>query len=88
VIFNLHVEHDDADVARAADTFRGLIDLAIDRQGSYYLTYHRWATRRQLETCYPQFRDFLGRKAAHDPSELFQSDWYRHQRALLEAPPA
>lgn len=85
VIFNLHVEHDDAGVARAADAFRGLIDLAIDRQGSYYLTYHRWATGKQLETCYPQFGDFLARKAEHDPSELFQSDWYRHQRALLEA---
>jgi FAD/FMN-containing dehydrogenase len=86
VIFNLHVEHDDAGVARAVDAFRGLIDLAIDRQGSYYLTYHRWATRRQLEACYPQFGDFLARKAEHDPSDLFQSDWYRHQRRLLEAP--
>lgn len=86
VIFNLHVEHNDAGLARAADAFRGLIDLAIDRQGSYYLTYHRWATRRQLETCYPQFGEFLARKAEHDPAELFQSDWYRHQRGLLEGP--
>jgi hypothetical protein len=75
-------------VARAADAFRGLIDLAIVRSGSYYLTYHRWATRNQLETCYPKFGDFLAHKAERDPTELFQSDWYRHQRALLEAPAA
>jgi FAD/FMN-containing dehydrogenase len=88
VIFNLHIEHDDAGVARAADAFRGLIDLAIVRSGSYYLTYHRWATRNQLETCYPKFGDLLAHKAERDPTELFQSDWYRHQRALLEAPAA
>jgi FAD/FMN-containing dehydrogenase len=85
VIFNIHVEHNDAGLARATDAFRDLIDLAIDREGSYYLTYHRWATTRQLDTCYPQFGGFLARKAEHDPSELFQSDWYRHQRRLLES---
>lgn len=80
VIFNLHVRHDPAGQAHAADAFRRLIDMAIARGGSYYLTYHRHATRAQVEACYPRFREFLALKLRHDPAERFQSDWYRHHR--------
>lgn len=83
VIFNLHVRHDPAGQAHAADAFRRLIDMAIARGGSYYLTYHRHATRAQVEACYPRFREFLALKLRHDPEERFQSDWYRHHRKLL-----
>jgi FAD/FMN-containing dehydrogenase len=81
VIFNLHVRHDRAGEARAAEAFRRLIDTAIRRNGSFYLTYHRHATRAQIEACYPRFREFLRLKRAYDPAEQFQSDWYRHYRA-------
>jgi FAD/FMN-containing dehydrogenase len=87
VIFNLHVDHSRAGVARAADAFRLLIDLAIARGGSYYLTYHRWATRSQVEACYPRFAEFLSLKRRCDPGELFQSDWYRHCRTLFHSEP-
>ena len=83
VIFNLHVEHTDQGIERSAHAFRRLIDRAIERRGSYYLTYHRHATRAQLEACYPNFGEFLRRKLEHDPHELFQSEWYRHYRALF-----
>jgi FAD/FMN-containing dehydrogenase len=83
VIFNLHVRHDRDGLARSADAFRRLIDLATRRDGSYYLTYHRHATRAQVEACYPRMREFLARKLEHDPDERFQSDWYRHHRGLL-----
>ena len=83
VIFNLHVEHTPDAIDRAADAFRDLIDLGIRHGGSYYLTYHRWARRDQLERCYPQMREFLRLKQQHDPDELFQSSWYRHHRAMF-----
>src|SRR5688500_20184291 len=83
VIFNLHTVHSPAGLAHAADAFRRLIDSAIERGGSYFLTYHRWASAQQLQTCYPQFREFLGFKRAYDPDERFQSDWYRHYRDAL-----
>ena len=67
VIFNLHTEHTRAGIERTADAFRRLIDLTIARGGSYFLTYHRWARRDQVEACYPQFREFLARKREHDP---------------------
>lgn len=83
VVFNLHTVHTSSGIARSAASFRRLVDLAIDRRGSYFLTYHRFATREQLETCYPQFLDFLRLKHFHDPDGLFQSDWYRHYVRLF-----
>jgi FAD/FMN-containing dehydrogenase len=80
VIFNLHVVHTQEGVRRAADAFRRLIDIGIKYGGSYYLTYHKYATRKQVETCYPQFSEFLKLKRKYDPAEVFQSDWYRHYR--------
>lgn len=83
VIFNLHTVHTRQALERTADHFRRLIDLAIGHGGSFYLTYHRFATRAQIERCYPQFPAFLHLKRAHDPEERFQSDWYRHAKAMF-----
>jgi FAD/FMN-containing dehydrogenase len=83
IIFNLHTAHDEAALRRTAEDFRLLIGRAIEHGGSYYLTYHRWASRSQVETCYPQFRTFLQLKRQYDPEERFQSEWYRHHQALL-----
>ena len=46
VIFNLHIDHRREDMARAADHFRRLIDHALRHGGSYFLTYHRFASAR------------------------------------------
>ncbi len=83
VIFNLHVEHTDPGIATAAAAFRALIDAALAYRGSYFLTYHRFATRRQVETAYPQFPKFLERKRALDPERIFSSDWHRHHERLF-----
>jgi FAD/FMN-containing dehydrogenase len=83
VIFNLHTPHTPEGEKRSAAAFRRLIDMGIQRGGSYYLTYHRYATREQVKACYPQFREFLRLKKQYDPEERFQSDWYRHYSALL-----
>lgn len=78
VIFNLHVDHTPESIEESAHTFRRLIDMAIHHGGSYFLTYHRHATREQLQQCYPQFGTFLAWKRRYDPEKLFQSDWFRH----------
>jgi FAD/FMN-containing dehydrogenase len=83
VIFNLHADHTPEGIARIAADFRRLIDRAIAYGGSYYLTYHRYADRTQVETCYPRFGEFLRLKRRYDPAERFQSEWYRHYRAMF-----
>ncbi|MFZ6656714.1 FAD-binding oxidoreductase [Undibacterium sp. TJN19] len=83
VIFNLHTAHDENGIAATAAAFRRLIDLAIRRDGSFYLTYGRFATREQIRHCYPNFENFLAYKRRFDPELLFQSTWFQHHEALF-----
>ncbi|MBX3135488.1 hypothetical protein KF707_04590, partial [Candidatus Obscuribacterales bacterium] len=83
VIFNLHTIHTTTGIEHSARAFRHLIDLAIKYGGSYYLTYHKFATQEQVQACYPQFQDFLRLKLRYDPDEQFCSNWYWHYRDLF-----
>src|SRR5882757_4408461 len=82
-IFNLHTIHSPGGLQRSEYAFRRLIDMAARRGGTYYLTYHRYATRNQVESCYPQFSEFLRLKRKYDPEERFQSNWYKHYRTMF-----
>jgi len=83
VVLNLCTTHSTSGKEKSAAAFRRLIDLALARGGSFFLTYHRHARRDQIEAAYPRFREFLAKKREHDPEERFQSDWYRHHRAMF-----
>ena len=82
-IFNLLVEHTVNGLTAAQAQFQGLIDAALNEGGSYYLTYHKWARRDQVESAYPQFGDFIKEKESRDKSSIFTSNWYRHHVNLL-----
>ena len=75
----------DLDPMEEARAFRRLIDYAIERDGSYCMTYHRYARQDQLLACYPQFPEFLELKRKYDPDERFQSDWYRHYKGMFSS---
>ena len=83
-IFNLHTVHNKEGLQRSSDAFHRLIDMAVRRQGTYYLTYHRYASRTQIENCYPQFAELLRLKRRSDPEERFQSDWYRCHKQMFQ----
>jgi FAD/FMN-containing dehydrogenase len=83
IIFNLHVDHEPRAIEQAQQAFRGLIDCALTFGGSYYLTYHRWATRSQVLAAHPALPNVFATKQRLDPTETFQSDWYRHHRDLI-----
>ncbi|OGY62752.1 MAG: hypothetical protein A3G58_02385 [Candidatus Colwellbacteria bacterium RIFCSPLOWO2_12_FULL_46_17] len=85
IVFNLHTEHTKEGIENSTKAFRHLIDLSIEFDGSYSLTYHKFATKRQVEACYPKFKEFLVLKRQYDPKEIFQSDWYKHYKALFSA---
>jgi FAD/FMN-containing dehydrogenase len=78
VIFNLHVEHTERGIAKGRNAFLGLIDDALHCDGSFFLTYHRHASREQVSAAYPQFAEFLREKQKRDPHAVFASDWYHH----------
>ncbi|MDE1465877.1 FAD-binding oxidoreductase [Spartinivicinus poritis] len=83
IIFNVHTDHTTLGRAKSRDILCGLIDIAIKYQGSYFSTYHRFASRAQVLACYPQFPNFLREKLKYDPDERFQSNWYQHYRRLF-----
>jgi FAD/FMN-containing dehydrogenase len=77
IVCNLHVRHSDAGITKAKHDFRMILDRVIEFGGSFYLTYHRWATPEQVQACYPQIGEFFRLKRKYDPNERFQSEWYR-----------
>jgi FAD/FMN-containing dehydrogenase len=83
VVFNLCVQHSARGIEDARAAFRSLIQIAINYSGSYYLTYHKWATADQVLACYPQLPEFLRQKRRFDPDELFVSNWYHSHRNLF-----
>jgi FAD/FMN-containing dehydrogenase len=83
IIFNLLTEHTEAGVDRTRRACRALIDAAAARGGSFYLTYHRWASREQLLRCHPRLPEFLDVKERLDPNLVFDSDWHRWLRSTL-----
>jgi FAD/FMN-containing dehydrogenase len=83
IVLNLHVDHTAEGTARAAQDFRRIVDRAIESGGSYYLTYHRWATADQLLKCHPRIIEFLGEKRRFDPNGIYTSDWARQYMSVL-----
>ena len=86
IIFNLRIVHTDVAIQKAQADFQRIIDRALEFDGSYYLTYHRWARRDQVLKAYPQFPRFLELKRKYDPNERFQSEWYRHYKRMFADP--
>lgn len=84
IVLNIHVTHNSQELLKAKNTFRGLIDLAIKYMGSYYLTYHRFATRQQILACYPQMPLFLQWKEFFDPAFVFRSNWFEYCMNLFD----
>jgi FAD/FMN-containing dehydrogenase len=85
VVVNLRVLQDEQGIEDAKRQFRAVTDEALALGGSYFLTYHRWATKEQVLRAYPQFIEFLRAKLRHDPRERFQSEWYRHYKVMFAA---
>jgi FAD/FMN-containing dehydrogenase len=83
VIFNLHTQHDAAALRKTQADFRRLIDRGLAHGGSYFLTYHSWASRQQVLAAYPELPGFLDRKREYDPQGRFQSEWYRHYATMF-----
>ncbi len=53
-----------------------LTKLAIQHQGTYYITDHRNASFELLKKCYPNIEIFLDKKLEHDPEEIFSTIFY------------
>jgi FAD/FMN-containing dehydrogenase len=82
VVFALHTSGEAKALHKTGETCRQLMRAATKREGSFYLTYNRFAIREDLAWAYPQFAEFLAMKRKYDPTETLQSEWYRHYKGL------
>ncbi len=55
---------------------RALVELALARDGTFYLPYQQHYTRDQLERAYPMIADFFALKRQHDPELLLMNSFY------------
>ena len=78
IVVNLHCPRSQAGIRKTKRDFQTILDHTIEFDGSFYLTYHRWALAHHLCAAYPNIGEFFKLKKKFDPNELFQSDWYRH----------
>lgn len=62
----------------AAGRFREVIDAAITLGGTFYLPYHRFAQREQLEAGYPGLADWLEVVGRHNPTRRFHNAFLNH----------
>ncbi|HTR18757.1 MAG TPA: FAD-binding oxidoreductase [Candidatus Paceibacterota bacterium] len=62
--------------AHAEAVTQQLVDLAIKYDGSYYLTYQLYPTKKQMYEAYPNAPYVFQQKFVYDPESLFDSEFY------------
>ena len=60
--------------------------MAVKRNGTYYLTYHRYARREQVLACYPNFAEFLKLKKNTIHPDVFKATGIAIIKPCLEKP--
>ncbi|MGE7762993.1 FAD-binding protein [Peribacillus sp. NPDC097895] len=55
---------------------RNMIDVTLNHNGSYYLPYYGYPTKRQLYEAYPRTEDFFQLKKKYDPDNRFMNLFY------------
>ncbi len=56
----------------------GLIDLALEQGGTFYLPYRNYANSEQMIKAYPELDRFISFKKKRDPDEIFASEFYSY----------
>ena len=64
-----------------------MVDLAIENQGSYYLTYQLYPTRKQIRSAYPNIDLFFEKKLVYDPEERFMNKFYEKYALVADGQP-
>lgn len=63
---------------KAEKMTRSLVDLALDNDGIYYLTYQKFHTKKQMKSAYPEVDEFFAKKLKYDPKEIFINKFYNY----------
>lgn len=53
-----------------------MIQLTLDKNGTFYLPYRKYYTETELLSSYPNWKDFILLKKKYDPYNLFSNKWF------------
>lgn len=65
---------------------RHVVDAAIRRGGTYYLTYQLYPDDGQIRAAYPRLDEFFEQKRRYDPDERFMNQFYARYARRKPAP--
>ncbi|WP_160725639.1 FAD-binding protein [Bacillus sp. USDA818B3_A] len=68
------------EVERAQRSIQKMIDITLKHNGTFYLPYYPYATKKQLLEAYPTFEEFVREKKKYDPNEDMTSLFYERYR--------
>ncbi|TMU88392.1 FAD-binding oxidoreductase [Bacillus sp. BHET2] len=64
------------EIKKTGNTIRGMIDISLQHEGSYYLPYYEYPTVEQMKEAYPNTDEFFDMKKQLDPEERFMNLFY------------
>ncbi|MED3564518.1 D-arabinono-1,4-lactone oxidase, partial [Bacillus xiapuensis] len=68
------------DVEKAQKSIQKMIDITLSHNGTFYLPYYPYATKKQLLESYPNFNEFVKEKEKYDPNETISSLFFKRYR--------
>ncbi len=71
---------DTKSVQATQDVVREMIDLTLAHDGSYYLPYFGYPTKKQMQEAYPKTEEFFELKERFDPEHRFMNLFYEEYR--------
>lgn len=63
-------------IESTGQVIRKMIDITLDHNGSYYLPYYNYPTKKQLDEAYPRSEEFFEMKEKYDPDKRFMNLFY------------
>ncbi|MDN3017138.1 FAD-binding oxidoreductase [Paenibacillus sp. BSR1-1] len=68
------------DMEKAQQAIQEMIDITLRHNGTFYLPYYPYASKKQLLEAYPNFNEFVKEKEKYDPNENITSLFYERYR--------
>jgi len=60
-----------------------LTESCLSNNGTFYLTYQQFATKKQLLKAYPKLPEFIEKKKKYDSKGVFMNEWYKNYISKL-----
>lgn len=64
------------EIKKTEKVIQKMIDVTLDHNGSYYLPYYSYPSKKQLKRAYPRIDEFFQKKRELDPDERFKNLFY------------